>query len=640
LFSQHKTLPPLHLAHLKVKLGGAMIRRDKKESGQIIIIIAVVFVALLAMASLAIDVAMAYADRRQAQNAADSAALSGALSKCKGGSAVNTATSSATNNGFTTGSGITVQVSNPPTSGQYAGNANYVQVKITTPSKGFFNGILNRGTLVNEVTAIAACSTGTGPATTEPAVAGDLSVLALHPTASNAYTNSGAASLTVDGGVFINSNASTAMNQSGSAVTLLNWLKVRGGVALSGSVNVNSNPVNHAAPPKIDILGNLSTSGATYSMAGEVNVNGNVNVSATTNFSGGPFRVGGNMTLSGAANIQNGPFSVHGFVNNSGGAAIPSTDITVGGYYTASGNGSIGKSGTTGTLRVAGNITLSGSATMYKNVIQESASTYSCSGGGGFTDASRWPWCVDYSDPSHKYKPTAGSVTIPTATPIIPSTIPQMSDPLATILMPPALPTGSCETISTPSYGTQTLAMVTGHYYCSVSIGGSLTATIPPGKYWVNSFSVSGDASLTMNGSELYIKTGGFSASGSGKITMKGTMVYIKAGAFSASGAAKMDYWTGPTSGTYQGLILYMDRANSSAVSQSGSASLVEEKGTWYAPASACTFSGNTPTTVYAQFICSTINISGSSALKIQYDGDVVYQVPVTGSVPQVSLIQ
>lgn len=50
----------------------------KREPGQVIVLVALGLVALLGFTALAVDMGMAYADRRQAQNAADAAALAGA----------------------------------------------------------------------------------------------------------------------------------------------------------------------------------------------------------------------------------------------------------------------------------------------------------------------------------------------------------------------------------------------------------------------------------------------------------------------------------------------------------------------------------------------------------------------------------
>ena len=47
------------------------------EKGQSVVLLAAAFIAMLGFAALAIDGGMVYADRRFAQNAADTAALAG-----------------------------------------------------------------------------------------------------------------------------------------------------------------------------------------------------------------------------------------------------------------------------------------------------------------------------------------------------------------------------------------------------------------------------------------------------------------------------------------------------------------------------------------------------------------------------------
>ena len=54
------------------------MKRGSKEHGQIMILLALAIIVLLGFTALAVDMGMAYADRRQAQNAADAAALAGA----------------------------------------------------------------------------------------------------------------------------------------------------------------------------------------------------------------------------------------------------------------------------------------------------------------------------------------------------------------------------------------------------------------------------------------------------------------------------------------------------------------------------------------------------------------------------------
>lgn len=55
-----------------------MINTQRREKGQVIVIVAIAFVIILGFVGLAIDAGMVYSDRRFAQNAADAAALAGA----------------------------------------------------------------------------------------------------------------------------------------------------------------------------------------------------------------------------------------------------------------------------------------------------------------------------------------------------------------------------------------------------------------------------------------------------------------------------------------------------------------------------------------------------------------------------------
>ena len=57
----------------------------KSEKGQALILIVIAIVGLIGLTALAVDGGMAYSERRQSQNAADSAALGAALVKAREG---------------------------------------------------------------------------------------------------------------------------------------------------------------------------------------------------------------------------------------------------------------------------------------------------------------------------------------------------------------------------------------------------------------------------------------------------------------------------------------------------------------------------------------------------------------------------
>jgi uncharacterized membrane protein len=81
-----------------------MKRKHPSESGQAIVLLAISIVVLLGFTALAVDGGMIFSDRRHAQNAADAAALAGALQKSNLQSdavVIQAAERSVESNGFT-----------------------------------------------------------------------------------------------------------------------------------------------------------------------------------------------------------------------------------------------------------------------------------------------------------------------------------------------------------------------------------------------------------------------------------------------------------------------------------------------------------------------------------------------------------
>src|SRR5512140_1204805 len=90
--------------------------------GQALILIVFAIVALVAITGLAVDGGNSYADRRRAQNAADSAALAGALGRLNNEAWLDTIHKIATTNGYNNdGKNNSVEVYSPPISGAYEG---------------------------------------------------------------------------------------------------------------------------------------------------------------------------------------------------------------------------------------------------------------------------------------------------------------------------------------------------------------------------------------------------------------------------------------------------------------------------------------------------------------------------------------
>ena len=192
------------------------------ERGQALILIAFGAIALFAIAGLAIDGSHKYSDRRHAQNAADTAALAGALALARGESqwelnALDRAMDNGYDNVFPSN---TVQVHNPPVSGIYADCADvhfdcndYIQVVITSNRQTWFMRVLGINEFTNVVQAVA------GKIDADPDFNfGGNAVVALNPTGCNAMQIGGNSYVKViGGGIYSNSDcATTSFHQMGN----------------------------------------------------------------------------------------------------------------------------------------------------------------------------------------------------------------------------------------------------------------------------------------------------------------------------------------------------------------------------------------------------------------------------------------
>jgi hypothetical protein len=134
----------------------------RAESGQAIILMAQVIIALLGMLGLAIDGGGLYFLWRDAQNASDAAVLTASYARCtKGDSAsvIAAGLEAAAKNGFdNNGTSNTVAVNNPPISGPQVGNMDYIQVDITAKKPSYFIQLVYRGPLQVVTHAVGYCS--------------------------------------------------------------------------------------------------------------------------------------------------------------------------------------------------------------------------------------------------------------------------------------------------------------------------------------------------------------------------------------------------------------------------------------------------------------------------------------------------
>ena len=275
------------------------------QKGQALILIVFAVVGLIGLTALAVDGGMAYSERRQAQNAADSAALDAALSKIRGGSWQSEGLVRAASNGFdNNGSTNTVAVRNPPTTGcndqtgPYTGNAQYVQVVIHLSTQTFFGPVVGINEVNNCVEAIARAK----PADVQPMVFGN-AIVALKPNGSKTFWMHGNPGMTtIGGGVFVNSSTDCGFTSNGVPdLTTPNITMVASdSCPTMAGVGISYNAPQATYPP-IDLpnpvcSGNAVKNGNTLSPG---TVSGNFPPSGVTVLNPGVYCVNGNFRLNG-----------------------------------------------------------------------------------------------------------------------------------------------------------------------------------------------------------------------------------------------------------------------------------------------------------------------------------------------------
>lgn len=233
------------------------------ERGQVLVIIVLTMFGLVGITGLAIDGSRAYSDRRQAQNAADTAALAAALAyvRTPGEDWTAVGYSRAASNGYNDNETTNfVDVYHPPIEGPYTGNTDYVQVIITSHLGTLFGRVIGIEQVTNTVNAVARV---------EPSVSTHLydgnAVVGLAPHACSAVKYQGSANTSITGGgLFVNSDCENAafFNNSNGAVLTAPSLTVVGdedhkaGALNIPTINENMQDKARPYPPREYVLPN------------------------------------------------------------------------------------------------------------------------------------------------------------------------------------------------------------------------------------------------------------------------------------------------------------------------------------------------------------------------------------------------
>lgn len=306
------------------------------ESGQVIVVAVFSMAILLGFLAFATDVGILLRQKRVIQTAADSAAIAAAAELPNGISAARAAAlTDSSQNGVTNGtSGVTISVTNPPSSGPNANSASkalYVEVIISKPQQTFFMNVFNVRSLTVRARAVA------------KAVAANSCVWALNTAAGKGVDLSGTTQLSLPNcGIIDNAAGSNALNVGGSAQLSAKFVDVAG--SITGTSNLsNTTSVTTGMTAQSDPLASTVSPPTNPGACTSMNVNSSQTIGPT---SGGSICYSSLSFQSGAsATLNPGIYYINGNLSLSGGASLTGTGVT---FYITNG----------GTVNITGGATM------------------------------------------------------------------------------------------------------------------------------------------------------------------------------------------------------------------------------------------------------------------------------------------
>jgi hypothetical protein len=198
-------------------------------------------------------------------------------------------------------------------------------------------------------------------------------------------------------------------------------------------------------------------------------------------------------------------------------------------------------------------------------------------------------------------------------------------------LSPPTIPTGTCSSNCTQTNSGSGNMPVSPGTYTSISNTGSGTMTLAPGNYIITGdlkntgsgslilgagnytiggdFKSTGSSSISL-GSGVYETGGNLTLTGSGSLTGSNVMFYTQ-GSTTITGSGSMNL-TAPTSGLYNGVLIYQPSNSSVTLTGSGGAKI---QGIVYAPSSPLTLTGSGSMTVSLDIIVDSLSVTGSGSI-------------------------
>lgn len=232
----------------------------RRRSGTVVVVVTVALIAILSIVALSLDGGALLDVRRQAQSAADAAAIAAAgdlyanwwtyQGLDPGGTAAAAAQATAAGNGFVNGAnGCTVQVHIPPQSGLFAGKAGHVEVLISVPQQRYFSRLFGTDVIMVGTRAVARGQRG----------GIKNGIIVLDPVGKGALNAGGTGGITVSGApILVDSNHAQAMIANGGGTLTAPEFDVVGnpGWDTPGGGTFNGTIVP-ASTPTADPLANL-----------------------------------------------------------------------------------------------------------------------------------------------------------------------------------------------------------------------------------------------------------------------------------------------------------------------------------------------------------------------------------------------
>jgi hypothetical protein len=330
------------------------LRED--ESGQALVLVALCMTFLLGFMALAIDMGLLFRTHRNAQIAADAAAVAAALdykynTTGQPASAQAAGRAAAAANGVTNGvGGATVTINVPPSYGPYAGDAGFIEAIVIDPSPTTFANMFVHSRSMNVgARAVAGSGANVGCVWTLARSGTDVSV-----------TGSGAITAT-NCDIYDDSSASNALTLTGSGSITAKEVGIVGGYTRTGSGTISPTPITGLSAAADPLAGMAAPSIPT----GTCSSNCTQSFTGSTNNTIGPGTYNSiSNTGSGTLTLTAGNYIINGNLTNtgSGGLVLGAGNYTITGNFQSTGSSSLTLG--SGLYIIGGNLQLTGSGPM------------------------------------------------------------------------------------------------------------------------------------------------------------------------------------------------------------------------------------------------------------------------------------